>query len=106
MTPERFREVLADLAPLGLSLRGLAAMWGRPSHTTAFQWRDGRTAVPSEVAGWLEELHRWWRENQPRPIQKPASPARKVQAEGSSDTRTGGTGATTAGAGRQGGRGA
>lgn len=60
MTSDRLAAILADLEPLGLSYRRLAALWRYRSDNSVRQMLDGRTAVPDDRAAWLEGLHAWW----------------------------------------------
>lgn len=65
MTPERLQQVLQDLAPLGLSQRRLAALFGYRSPSTVLQWLDGRVQIPQRVADWLEALDAFMRAHPP-----------------------------------------
>ena len=65
MTPQQFAEILADLEPLGLSARRLAAWFGYASENTVRQWLSGRNQVPPHVAAWLLQLQAWWGANRP-----------------------------------------
>jgi hypothetical protein len=66
MNNERYKQVLKALEPFNLSQRGLTEMFGYRSHATAGQWADGKTAVPPDVAEFLENTLEFWRVNKPR----------------------------------------
>ena len=65
MDNERYKAVLKQLEPFSFSQRGLTEMFGYRSHATAGQWADGKTAIPPDVAEFLEKALAWWKANRP-----------------------------------------
>lgn len=59
MTPHQLRATLATLAPLGLTARRLAALWGYRSETSVRQMLAGEQRVPDALAAWLREFEAW-----------------------------------------------
>lgn len=60
MTPETFNKVLQDLAPLGISHRNIADLFGYRSHATVYQWKQGKTKIPANVEAFLMSMWEWW----------------------------------------------
>ncbi len=65
MTPSDFRTTLATLAPLGLTARRLAALWGYKSEVSIRQMKSGRQRVPEPLAAWLRSLEKWLEKHPP-----------------------------------------
>ena len=59
MTPADLRQTLATLAPLGLTARRLAALWGYRSETSVRQMLAGEQRVPPALAAWLRAFEDW-----------------------------------------------
>ena len=66
MTPTDLRATLATLAPLGLTARRLAALWGYKSEVSIRQMKSGRQRVPDPLAAWLRALVAWAEQHPPR----------------------------------------
>ena len=67
MTPADLRSTLATLAPLGLTARRLAALWGYRSDNSVHKWLRGESPVPPHIASWLRQAEAWWEANRPTP---------------------------------------
>lgn len=64
MTPaEQLARHLATLAPLGLSGRRLAALWGYASENTIRRMVAGTQPIPDDLAAWVERLAGWIAKN-------------------------------------------
>lgn len=66
MTPLELRAKLDALAPLGVSQRNIAEIFGYASHATVYQWLTGKTKIPQDKADFINNLHSWWTANDPR----------------------------------------
>ena len=65
MKSDELRETLTELRTLGLSQRNIADLFGYGSHSTIYQWLNGATTVPDDVARFLRSLRQWWKNNAP-----------------------------------------
>ena len=65
MTPADLRTTLATLAPLGLTARRLAALWGYKSEVSIRQMKSGRQRIPPDKARWLRSLEKWLEKHPP-----------------------------------------
>ena len=65
MTPSDLRATLATLAPLGLTARRLAALWGYRSETSVRQMLAGEQRIPPDKARWLRNLEKWLEKHPP-----------------------------------------
>lgn len=65
MTHTQLSALLADLAPLGLTQRGLAALFGYASKTSIRRMLAGEQPIPDHLAAWVRGLHRWWEGHRP-----------------------------------------